>query len=325
MYHKPKVSVIIPCYNSEKHLQKAVDSVFKQSLESIEIILVDDGSTDKTPALLQQLKMEDLRVEVITHPKNMGLGAARNSGMEKAAGEYLFFLDSDDYIHPNTFEVLYEKAKEENLDILQARFILHQNDKQEVYPKDLIPFSQAISGTEYYNQGVFIEPKACGKLWKTNFVKENNLKFSTGYYEDMLMVFEAFVRARRVNNSLFPAYHYVRRNDSITGQKTSLKHIADYKNMLINLQSVFMQEKLIDKSSSFPASFLLYLVELCYMSHQLKDKEILKDSKTFVQKMIQKYKHIIRKNNNISTAKKQAMLWNPCLYAQAKTWKSKRL
>ena len=325
MYHKPKVSVIIPCYNSEKHLQKAVDSVLQQSMESFEIILVDDGSSDKTSSLLQQIKMSDMRVEVITHPKNLGLGMARNSGMEKATGEYLFFLDSDDYIHPNTFEVLYEKAQEENLDILQGRFIVHENGKQEVYPADLVPFTQAISGTDYYNQGVFVEPKACGKLWKTDFVRQNQLQFSKGYYEDMLMVFEAFARANRANNSLFPAYHYIHRNDSITGQKTSLKHITDYKNMLINLQSIFMQEKLIDKTSSFPASFLLYLVELCFMSHQFGDKETLKDSKTFVQKMIQKYKHIIRKNKNISTTKKQAMLWNPCLYAQAKTWKSKRL
>jgi len=325
MFHKPKVSVVIPCYNSEKYLRKAVDSVLQQSLESFEIILVDDGSSDKTSSLLQQYKMADMRVEVITHPKNLGLGAARNSGIEHATGEYLFFLDSDDYIHPNTFEVLYEKAQAENLDILQGRFLLHQKEKTETYPADLVPFSQAISGTEYYNHGVFIEPKACGKLWKTEFIKENQLKFSTGYYEDMAMVFEAFARARRVNNSLFPGYHYVQRKDSITGQKVTTQHVLDYKKVLENMQALFMQGHLTQKTSGFPASFLLYLVELCRMAYQTKDASLQYEVRKFINEMLKKYRKIMRSNRNLSSLKKWSMLQDPCRYARIKILKNKLL
>ena len=323
MYHKPKVSVIIPCYNSEKHLQKAVDSVLQQSLESFEIILVDDGSTDKTPYLLQQLKMSDLRIDVITHAKNMGLGPARNSGIEQAGGEYIFFLDSDDYIHPNTFEVFYELASSQNLDILQGRYVIHENNNKELYPKNLIPFPDAISGLQYYHQGIFIEPKAHGKLWKTEFIKENNFKFPTGYYEDIVLVFNAFFQAKRVNNSLFPAYRYIIRNDSITGQKITAKHVLDYQTALKNLQSLFIQESLIDKNSSFPASFLLYMVELCRMSYELDDKEIHREIEAFTNELLKRYRKIMYANKNISKIKRLAMIQNPCRYARLKIFKNK--
>ena len=317
MYHKPKVSVIIPCYNSEKYLEKAVDSVRKQSLEEIEIILIDDGSSDKTPTLLQHYKMEDNRIEVVSHQKNKGLGAARNNGMSNANGEYIFFLDSDDYIHPNFLESLYDKAHQEDLDILQAQIIIHRQGIKEVYPKDLIPFSKAISGVQYYNEGIFIEPKACGKLWKTSFIKENNFQFSKGYYEDMLMVHEAFAIAGKVNNILLPGYHYLLRNNSIS-QRLEHKHIIDYQNVINNLQALFIRETITGKTSSFPASFGLYLVKLCKMAQKVNHTQNDDSVKIFIKKMIRKYGKFIQNNRNLPYFKRKLMVLNPCLYGKLK-------
>ncbi len=318
MYHKTKVSIIIPAYNSEKYIQKAFDSVHEQTLTNIEIIFIDDGSTDKTAHLLQEYKMTDNRVQVITHPKNMGLGAARNSGMAKARGEYIFFLDSDDYIHPNALEVLYEKSQSEELDILQAQHIEHQGNTKKLLPKNIIPFTKAIDGITYYNEGVFIEPKACAKLWKTDFIRQHNLQFSKGYYEDMAMIFYAFSIAKRVNNLMFPAYHYIIRNNSITQQKPCKKHLIDFMQALSATQEIFMKQQLTAKTSSFPASFGLFLVKLNEMSLLTNQKDLQYQTQDFTNRMLNKYAKYIRQNKQLSIWKRILIAKSPFLYARLK-------
>lgn len=318
MFHKPKVSVIIPCYNSENYLKKAVDSVLNQSIAELQIILVDDGSTDKTPVLLQQYKLQDNRVEVVTHPKNKGLGPARNSGISIASGEYIFFLDSDDYIHPNSFEVLYDQAKTEQLDILQTQHIVHQNGHKTLMPPELPVFPNAISGIAYFNAGFFIEPKACAKLWRTEFIKKHNLQFATGYYEDMAMVFQGFALAQKVNNIEFPAYHYIIRQDSITQQIVTRTHIDGYKQSLIDMQHLFMHPELTGKSSAFVAGFFLYLKELAALALQTGDMSIINETKYFINQMTSKYARFLTGNRLLSFSKRFLLKKSPFLYAQLK-------
>lgn len=112
----PKVSIIIPVYNVEKYLDKCIESVINQTLKDIEIILVDDESPDNCPQMCDQYAKNDSRIKVI-HKKNEGLGHARNSGIELATGEYITFLDSDDYIDIKSCETAYNEAKNNNLDI----------------------------------------------------------------------------------------------------------------------------------------------------------------------------------------------------------------
>ena len=318
MYHKPKVSIIIPCYNSEKYLERAVDSALNQSLTEIEIILIDDGSSDKTPTLLQHYKMADNRVHVFTHAKNKGLGAARNTAVDNATGDYLFFLDSDDYMHNNALEVMYEKSKTENLDILQVQHTIHQDNKTKICPQDLVPFSRPITGIDYFNEGIKIEPKACAKLWKTAFFKENELRFSEGYYEDTALVFYAFSIAERVNNSIFSAYHYIIREDSISNGRFTKKHIEDFKNSIVNLQSLFMNANISSKTSSFSASFALYLVNLSSMVLQKDNIGLQKEVHKFVTQMSSKYRHYIVSNNHLFVLKRYFIGFSPYLYAKLK-------
>ncbi len=318
MYHKPKVSIIIPCYNSEGYLQKAVDSALNQSLQELQIILVDDGSTDKTPVLLQQYKMQDNRVEVIIHPENRGLGPARNSGIEIAEGEYLFFLDSDDYIHPNGLEVLYEYANSGQLDILQAQYIVHKDGKKKVMPPDLVSLPEPVSGVEYFNSGFFIEPKACVKLWRTDFIKKHNLHFAIGYYEDVAMVFEAIARADKIDNILFPIYHYIIREGSITRQSVTKTHWEDFIKNLSEIQHLFMRAELTGKNSAFVAGYFLYLKELSVMALKTGDPEIINETKEFVSQMRSKYGKFLQGNRLLSFPKRFLLKRSPFLFAVLK-------
>ena len=112
----PKVSVIIPVYNTEPYLRECLDSVINQTLRDIEIICVDDGSTDGSLAILREYQEKDSRVSVYMQP-NLNAGAARNHGLRYAKGEYLSFLDSDDFFERNMLETAYEYAKRQNAEI----------------------------------------------------------------------------------------------------------------------------------------------------------------------------------------------------------------
>lgn len=117
-----KISVIIPVYNVERYLRQTLDSVCAQTLRDIEIILVDDGSTDRSPAIINEYARRDNRIKILTRKHSDG-GACRNAGMEKATGEYLSFLDSDDYFAPQMLEVLLRGAEQANADIACCRYV----------------------------------------------------------------------------------------------------------------------------------------------------------------------------------------------------------
>ena len=116
---QPKVSIIIPVYNVEQYLHRCVDSLRNQTLQDIEIILVDDSSTDSSLAICRELEKEDPRIKVL-HKVNEGAGKARNAALQVATGTYIGFVDSDDYVLPEMFETLYEKAEKYNSDLVMS-------------------------------------------------------------------------------------------------------------------------------------------------------------------------------------------------------------
>jgi len=118
----PKVSIVVSIYNVEKYLDRCMESLLNQTLKDIEIIMVDDESPDRCPQMCDEYARKDSRVKVI-HKKNGGLGFARNSGMEIAQGKYIAFIDSDDYIEPNTMELLYNRCEEHHLDVCFCGYI----------------------------------------------------------------------------------------------------------------------------------------------------------------------------------------------------------
>lgn len=123
----PKISIIVPCYNVEKYLPQCMDSLFNQTLQNIEIILVNDGSPDSCPILCDEYATKDTRVKVI-HKKNGGLGLARNSGMELATGKYIAFLDSDDFVDLDMYRKLYEKAESEDADVCYCGYSYYNGE-----------------------------------------------------------------------------------------------------------------------------------------------------------------------------------------------------
>lgn len=200
---RPKVSIVIPVYNVEKYLQRCVDSALNQTLRDLEIILVDDGSPDKSPLICDQYAKKDPRVFVI-HKKNGGLASARNAGMKAATGMYLFFLDSDDWLEEDGIEQLYKTAEQYNVDFVKYRAIrtgwpgmeenapccveqvreltegLYTRERivDEIYPR-LLATSQLTMGAVV---------GAWGALYNMEFINRNHLSFyeEVKFSEDLI-------------------------------------------------------------------------------------------------------------------------------------------
>ena len=214
-YEKIRVSVILPVYNCERYLRPCLDSILEHNDQRIEVICVDDGSTDGSPAILADYGAKDSRVRVLTQ-KNAGAGAARNLGMSEARGEYLSFLDADDFFDPEMLRKAYNKAYLEESDIVvfrsqeyyedTGRFIGMRSNIREEY----LPEQQPFAGVDV-PENIFrlFVGWAWDKLFRADFVRANGLKFQEQRTtNDLLFTYSAVVKAERIstmNNIL--AYH----------------------------------------------------------------------------------------------------------------------
>lgn len=201
----PLVSVIIPVYKAEEFIRKCVGSVMAQTLKDIEIICVDDGSPDNSLEILKELAAQDSRVKVISQP-NGGAGAARNNGLRHATGEYLSFLDADDFFEPNMLEEAYTCAETHRADFVVFNSDQYHMDKDAfvevpwvLRTKDIPPYMPF--GYRQLTDNVFktFVGWAWDKLYRRSFVLEQNLWFQEQRTtNDMLFVFSALVVAKRI-------------------------------------------------------------------------------------------------------------------------------
>ena len=121
-----KVSIIVPVYNSEKYLKKCIESIQKQTLKDMQIILINDGSTDNSLSICKEYQKRDNRIEVIDKA-NMGVSSARNTGIEAAIGEYIGFVDADDWIEPEMYENMYHQVKQMQADVCMCNYVVENN------------------------------------------------------------------------------------------------------------------------------------------------------------------------------------------------------
>ncbi|MHC1724379.1 MAG: glycosyltransferase family 2 protein [Aminipila sp.] len=250
MIHEPKVSIIIPVYNTEKYLTKCVNSVINQSLEEIQIILVDDESTDSSGELCESLKEIDSRI-IVVHKKNGGLGYARNTGLEYATGEFVSFLDSDDWIEQNHLENLYEKAISAQVDLVLGGVTHVDNDgnykgifrtieeniyiNKEILGSIILPM---IAPNENEKKDIVIPMSVCFNLYNLDIIKMNDLHFISEKQclaEDLFFNLDYLNQCTRVYS--IPTYGYNYRENPISISRKYRRKRADrgfvYYNMLI--------------------------------------------------------------------------------------------
>lgn len=206
-----KVSIIIPVYNVEDYVSDCINSVIDQSYRNIEIILINDGSTDKSGDICKTIAKHDSRI-IYLKKENGGLSSARNYGLKKATGDFIFFLDSDDYLVKNAIELLVQEQKRSGSDIVSSAFCMQKKEKGSTSPCKYTTF---ISGDNslFFLQN--ITNQACAKLYKKELFE--NIFYPIGlHYEDVATTFKLYDKAQKVSYTEKGLYCYRIRPGAIT-------------------------------------------------------------------------------------------------------------
>lgn len=237
---QPLISIIIPVYKVESYLKKCIESVINQSYRNLQIILVDDGSPDNCGKICDEYCAKDSRIEVI-HKPNGGLSDARNVGISKAKGEYIGFVDSDDYIEKSMFSDLYNLLIEHDADVSICNFYVVENDKlilknknADIKEYDKIEILQEILLDKN------IQSYAWNKLYKRSLFE--NITYPLGKkYEDIGTTFYLLEKCNKVVVTGKPEYYYITREDSIVNNNSE-NTVIDYIDLIIQRYN-YVQEK----------------------------------------------------------------------------------
>jgi glycosyltransferase involved in cell wall biosynthesis len=214
----PKVSIIVPIYGVEKYLNQCVDSILAQTLEDIEIILVNDGSKDRCPQIIDDYASKDERI-VVLHQPNGGYGHAMNQGLSVATGEYVGIVEPDDYIDPNMYEELYQSARANDTDITKSSFYnlfeFSGLEEKARWDRKLIP--SGVFTAHECGYFLYTHPSIWSCIYRRSFLEENHIRFvepkGAGWADNPFQV-QTICLAQRINFLNTPFYHYRKFNYS---------------------------------------------------------------------------------------------------------------
>ena len=258
---QPALSIIVPVYNTELFLARCMDSLLGQTIKDIEIICIDDKSTDGSLRILREYEKKDNRIKVITQEKNSGVSIARNTGLAVAAGEYIGFVDSDDFVDFDFYEKLYDQAASTDADITkgEALKITHE-EKTNFGPSfEQIRKNKANFGFAFLSA-----------IYKRDFLIENEIYFPLGVIigEDIVFLTKAAILANKIELVEGVYYRYIRKKDSLDSDMFNIKKIEsiiESENMVID----FINDKIADDKEVYNIVFvrrIQYLLSMCHRS-----------------------------------------------------------
>ena len=285
--NKPKVSIVVPIYNVEKYLDRCIQSLLAQTLKEIEIILVDDESPDNCPQICDRYVAKYTYVKVV-HKKNDGLGKARNSGMEVATGEYIAFVDSDDYIKEDMYEILLNLIKKYDADVSICNLydVIDENECIRNKENGIREYSRLDILKE-----VLLDKNIQSYAWNKLYEKElfDEIKYPIGKkYEDIGTTFYVFEKCNKIVVTSEPEYYYLKRSDSLVNNVTE-STVLDYTEIIIQ-RYLYTKENIkeLKKYNNY------YLAKTLITAHN--DIELLG---SISEKMQEKYKELYNLVYNI--------------------------
>ena len=291
----PKVSVIVPIYNVEKYLEKCLDSLVNQTLKDIEIILVNDGSTDNSGQIAKKYANKYKDKIIYLEKENGGLSDARNYGLEYAKGDYISFVDSDDYISKNLYSELV-KYMEKDYDMIKFGILIVDLKNNKIIEKNNQQFENKTGEEAFdilYKTDKMTEI-AWGYLYKASFWKENNFKFTKDmYHEDFGLIPLVILKAKKVASTNILGYYYVQSDKSITrnsDEKKKLKMSYDllkfYDNMIKEIENYDISKKAKENIKIYYTNCIL--LEIKNISNEEEKQKYIKEIRK--RKMIKNIK-----------------------------------
>ena len=247
------VSIIVPIYNVEKYIERCIDSIICQSYSKIEVIMINDGSTDKTRIIIDKYK-KDIRCKILDK-KNEGASSARNIGLENSIGEYVFFVDSDDYLHKDAIRLLVEKMDTTDADFCCYRMWFYDEDNKRkfVHGKNF-DFEILDNKDEIIKDallGINIKTSLCSKFFRRNFLERNYLRFEKGIInEDCLYTITSAIYSQKVVFLNIPLYYAQIRQGSVS-RIIKKEILTSYFIVYEKIKCVLEKEKLFKKIENY--------------------------------------------------------------------------
>lgn len=275
-----EISIIIPVYNVEEYVMECLDSVLKQQFDSYEVICVDDASTDGSAAIVDEYAKNNEKITLLHHTENLGLSAARNTGIQNAKGKYLLFVDSDDVIMPNTLEELYRTAEKNHTDIVYFNYKkIYESDR--VLPQEerkWRDYQGIYSGLDFFSESVRnreVKVEAWRQFLRKEFLVEKNILFYEGIlHEDNLFSFLCAMEADRITNVNKEYYLYRQRKDSIMSM-ISKKRTESLYIVCREVLRYWKEHDLADKVNEAIESYLGSMYrEICYQREILSEENL---------------------------------------------------
>ena len=278
----PKVSVIIPVYRAEKFIHECIDSVLNQSFSDIELILIDDGSPDNSGAICDEYALKDNRIKVF-HQQNGGVCAARNKGLDMATGDYILFLDSDDYMPKDALETLYNDATQNDADIAIGRMFC--NTESAEFDNNL----QVWTGTEALIKASEDHPALYGcwsKLFKRELVEDVRFVEGRKVHEDGYFLFLTLIKLPTITVRNKCTYIYRNNPDSASHEAFSEKYFDVL--YFFNEKKKIVDEQFPELSEKFNNKLVKAHITMLHLFCKTKEKKYNKDVKNSI-KMVRKY------------------------------------
>ena len=269
-----KYSFIVPVYNTEKYLKKCLDSLVNQTYKDFEIIVVNDGSTDKSSNIISKYQKKYKNIIVIDK-ENEGLSMARNRGVQKSSGKYIIFVDSDDYVSNKLLEEVDKKI--DDSDILRFQIATEDEEYTKIneYHEEEFESMCGYDAFKYLSSYHFVEPAWCYVIRK-NYYIENKFSFKKGvYHEDFGLIPYVIYKARKVKSIDYIGYHYVQRNGSIMNNNDYKKTVKKAFDMLEQYKTMRLFAKNINRKNNLDDYFLSYISN----SVIVKARELKKDER----------------------------------------------
>ncbi|EGO5804879.1 glycosyltransferase, partial [Enterococcus faecalis] len=299
-----KISIIVPVYNVEKYLEKCVRSILAQTFTDFELILVDDGSPDSSGAMCDQFAEQDQRVKVI-HKENGGLSDARNAGIEIAQGEFLGFVDSDDYIEEDMYELLYTNAIKEQADISACGLYDVYDNRELKIDKYIYRVLDSETALKTFVEGNISNVTVTSKMFKRSLF--DNIRFPVGKItEDAFIIVDLVRKSKKIVLDTRQKYFYYHRENSITTNQFSKKDFDTIEAYVKNLELV---------QDYFPNLVDTIRTKLCWANFVVLDKIILSNKINKVSetkdivKFLRKNFGLIMKSNMLTKGRKISMIF----------------
>lgn len=292
---KPKISVVVPIYNVEKYLEQCLNSVCNQTFKDIEIICVNDGSTDNSQRVIDKFKKKDKRIKCI-NKKNSGYGHTMNVGFDSATGEYIGIVESDDYVDKKMFEILYEHAKANDLDVVKSDYyIFYSNSKKQEYV-------QTCDEKNYYQELITIDKSPLvfkfkmntwTGIYKSEFIKSNNIRHNEtpgASYQDNGFWFQTIALAERLMFINKAFYHYRQDNpNSSINSKSKIFCMSNEYDFIYK----FLNEHIDIKQKYFKIYFIKRFFNCMTTYNRISNENKL----LFLENFSQDLKNLIEEND----------------------------